>query len=87
MFAKIYGMLWAVIGVVAGLLFVTGNFTLMTEVVFGFVSFGMIFMGMMCVLPATVGHHAAPVEPKVKVKKVKKVKEEKIFHSNPLATR
>jgi hypothetical protein len=82
MLAKIYGILWAAVAFSAGLLFVTGNFTLLTLVVFGFVSFGMIFMGMMCVLPSTVGHHSVPAEPKTKVKKVK---EEKIFHSSPLA--
>lgn len=36
----------------------TGNFTMMTGVVFGFLAFGLTFAGMMCVLPATVSHPA-----------------------------
>ncbi|HVE58445.1 MAG TPA: hypothetical protein VNB22_16550 [Pyrinomonadaceae bacterium] len=84
MLVKLYWTLWAAIAFLALLMFVTGNFTMMTLVVFGFVSFGMIFAGMMCVLPSTVGHNAVPEASKVIVEKVK---EEKIFHSNPLATR
>lgn len=53
---KMYGFLWLVFGVLAGILFVGGVFTLMTAVVFGFVAFGLTFMGMMCVLPGTVSH-------------------------------
>jgi hypothetical protein len=44
------------------LLFITGNFTMMTAVVFGFIAFGLTFLGMMNVLPVAVSH-AAPVEP------------------------
>jgi hypothetical protein len=85
MFEKIYAMLWATIAVIAALFLVTGNFTMMTLVAFGFVSFGMIFMGMMCVLPSTVTHQAPPKEPKVKVKTTKE--KSGIFHSKHLATR
>lgn len=85
MFVKIYGMMWATIAIIAALFWVTGNFTLITLVAFGFVGFGMIFMGMMCVLPSTVGHNALPEEPKLKVKIAKE--EQGLFHSKHLATR
>ncbi len=85
MLVKIYWMLWSAIAIIAALLFVTGNFSIMTLVAFGFVSFGMIFMGMMCVLPSMVGHHAVPAEPKVKVETAKE--KSRIFDSKQLATR
>ncbi len=50
-------MIWAFIAMAAAVVFLSGNFTQMTAVVFGFISFGMIFMGMMGVLPATFSHH------------------------------
>jgi hypothetical protein len=33
---------------------------MLAGVVFGFIAFGMIFAGMMCVLPYTVSHNAEP---------------------------
>ncbi|CAN5323287.1 hypothetical protein BH10ACI3_BH10ACI3_03410 [soil metagenome] len=60
---KFYGFLWMVYGGTAGILFLGGVFTLLTGVVYGFAGFGMIFLGIMCVLPGTVSHH--PDEPKV----------------------
>lgn len=72
MIVKIYGMIWAFIATVAAVIFLTGNFTQMTAVVFGFISFGMIFMGMMGVLPATLSHH----EPVKKQMEKAPVKEE-----------
>jgi hypothetical protein len=84
MFEKIYGMLWATIAIIAMILLVTGNFTLTTLVALGFVSFGMIFMGMMCVLPSMVGQLSAPPEPK----KIRAAPEKSgIFESKHLATR
>lgn len=58
MIVKIYAMIWALIALSAAAIFLSGNFTQFTAVVFGFISFGMIFMGMMGVLPSTMGHHA-----------------------------
>jgi Na+-transporting methylmalonyl-CoA/oxaloacetate decarboxylase gamma subunit len=77
MLVKIYGMLWVFGIVVAALFFLTGNLTPVVAVVFGFITFGMVFMGMMGVLPSTVGHNApAPVD-KAETVQVK-VKEEKV---------
>jgi hypothetical protein len=44
-------------------LLVTGNFTAMMLVVFGFIAFGMVFMGMMNVLPTVVAHPSAKPAP------------------------
>ncbi len=57
MIVKIYGMIWAFIAMAAAVTFLMGNFTELTAVVFGFISFGMIFMGMMGVLPSTLANH------------------------------
>ena len=54
---------WAICGlfVLAGiLLLVTGNFTMMVSVVMGFIAFGLIFMGMISVLPVMVSHPSPP---------------------------
>lgn len=57
MILKVYGMLWAMLAVTAGIIFLIGNFTQMTAIIFGFICFGMIFLGMISVLPSTVVHH------------------------------
>jgi hypothetical protein len=54
MYAKLYAAVWVMLFVVAGALALTGNFTTTTAITFGFISFGMIFMGMMSVLPSIV---------------------------------
>lgn len=51
-------MIWAFIAMAAAITFLTGNFTEMSAVVFGFISFGTIFMGMIGVLPTMVAHPA-----------------------------
>ena len=66
MLVKLYGMTWIIGIFVAALFFVTGNLTPIASVVFGFITFGMVFMGMMGVLPSTVGHHE-PALAKVEV--------------------
>ena len=53
---KFYSFLWVVYFVAAGVLWLAGVFTLSTAVIFGFVAFGFVFMGMMCVLPGAVSH-------------------------------
>jgi hypothetical protein len=84
---KIYWTLWAIIGLTALLLFAAGSFTPLVLIAFGFISFGMIFMGMISVLPSTVGHHAPPAAPKIKPVKVKAERNDGIFQTKPLATR
>lgn len=70
MLVKIYWMTWGVIGAAALLLFAAGVFTQLTAVVFGFIAFGMVFMGMMGVLPVMVSHPAPVLEKKAKQPKL-----------------
>lgn len=56
MLVKIYWTLWAMVLFVAALLYLTGFLTMTAIVAFGFVIFGLIFMGMMSVLPVSVAH-------------------------------
>ena len=58
MILKIYGSIWALGILAAGVLYLTGNFTPVVNVLFGFLSFGAIFMGMIAVLPLTEVHHS-----------------------------
>jgi hypothetical protein len=58
MFEKIYAAMWLVVAFLAGTIFLSGNFNMLTAVVFGLVTFGLVFMGMMCVLPSTVGYNS-----------------------------
>lgn len=54
MSVKLYLEMWA-LGIIAVLaLYLAGLFTPVVAVVFGFLSFGAIFMGMMTVLPTAV---------------------------------
>lgn len=55
---KFYIGLWSAFGIIVAALAITGSLTMMAFTVLGFVCFGLIFMGMMCVLPTTVGNHA-----------------------------
>ena len=53
---KFYGSLWIAFAVVAGIMGVGGVLTMLTAVIFGFIAFGLVFAGMICVLPGTVSH-------------------------------
>lgn len=57
MIVKIYALIW-LLGILAvGVMYFTGNFTPVVAIIFGFLSFGAIFMGIISVLPSTI-HHA-----------------------------
>lgn len=58
MVTKIYAFVWLLGALAAGVLYLTGNFNPYVNILFGFLSFGAIFMGMIAVLPLTVVHHA-----------------------------
>jgi hypothetical protein len=60
MLVRIYWSTWALVALAAGVLFAAGMFTMVTVVVFGFIAFGLTFMGMMNVLPGTVAHPETP---------------------------
>ena len=62
MLVKVYWMTWGVTRLAALLLFAAGSFTMLAGVVFGFIAFGLTFMGMMGVLPVVVSHPEPKVE-------------------------
>ena len=58
MLLKIYALVW-VIGLLAvGFVYFTGNLTPVMQIVFGFLTFGTIFMGMIAVLPFVSTHQS-----------------------------
>jgi hypothetical protein len=56
MSVRSYWSLWIIFAVVGMLMFITDTLTMFAGVVFGFVAFGLTFMGMMNVLPLVVSH-------------------------------
>ena len=56
---KFYAFLWILTAMVAAGFLIAGTFTMVTLVWFGFIAFGLVFTGMMCVLPGTVTHPPA----------------------------
>ena len=65
MLVKLYWMVWGLFSVAAVIAFAAGSFTMLVATVFGFVAFGLTFMGMMGVLPAMVSHPSPVVKEKV----------------------
>lgn len=58
MLLKIYGLIW-VLGLLAvAVFYLSGNLNPVMQIVFGFLSFGAIFMGILVVLPFTVTHQS-----------------------------
>jgi len=53
---KFYAVTWALFGLFSALIWLTGLMTAPVLVSLGFVTFGLVFTGMMCVLPGTVSH-------------------------------
>lgn len=66
MLNKLYGLSWVAFLLLAGLLFVGGYLTEMAIVILGFVAFGLVFMGMIGVLPSSVGHNTPPAREPVR---------------------
>jgi hypothetical protein len=60
---KVYIRLWIVYATVILTLFFTTGLTMLVLTILGFVTFGLIFMGMMCVLPSTVAHPGPAARP------------------------
>ena len=75
MLTKLYLYTWLVLAAAFILLFLAGSMTLNTLVIFGFIAFGMIFIGMIAVLPFMASHPtektAAPEPSRVLPKPVK----------------
>ena len=53
---RFYSYVWLLFAVSAGLVWVSGAMSMVVVVAYGFVAFGLIFAGMMCVLPGVVAH-------------------------------
>ena len=53
---KFYFSLWIIAALAAVVVSLAGAMTMMSLVVFGFLAFGLTFVGMMCVLPGMVAH-------------------------------
>ncbi|HKP68620.1 MAG TPA: hypothetical protein VJV05_05010 [Pyrinomonadaceae bacterium] len=62
MLTKIYAVAWGMTLAAALLIFAAGSMTMLAIVVFGFIAFGLVFMGMIGVLPSTVVHTNHPAE-------------------------
>ena len=75
MLVKAYWMTWGVVAVAALVFFAAGSFTTLTGVVFGFIAFGLTFMGMMGVLPVMVGHPTPVVEEKIPAQALQPMRE------------
>ena len=60
---RAYETIWVLIAVFAIAVTVTGSMTMLVGLAIGFVVFGMIFAGMMMILPATVAHRNHPEIP------------------------
>lgn len=60
---RFYSYLWIAFAAAAGIFGIAGFFTMLTLVVFGFIAFGLVFAGMICVLPGTVSHPHPEMKP------------------------
>jgi len=65
MLAKVYFYTWAVIAAAFFLLLAAGEMSTSNLVLFGFIAFGMVFMGMIAVLPSSIAHPVEEAEPKL----------------------
>jgi hypothetical protein len=66
MLVKTYWMTWLAVAAAAGIIFLGGGMTMFVLVVFGFIAFGLTFMGLISILPSTVSH---PIPEKEKTEK------------------
>ena len=58
--ARIYALICLFVLAVASVMYLTGSFNPVTLTVFGFIIAALIFIGMIAVLPSTVGHQYSP---------------------------
>lgn len=60
MIIKIYALIWLLGLMIAGIFYLTGNLTPMVQIVFGFLTVTMVFMGVLSVLPTVLSDHTEP---------------------------
>ena len=58
MYVRFYKLTWLLFLAIVALTYLTGNLTPIAGLVFGHILFGMIFMGMIAVLPTSISHPA-----------------------------
>ncbi|MCC7306889.1 MAG: hypothetical protein IT173_04940 [Acidobacteria bacterium] len=58
MYVKMYAAVCVLFAAISAVVFVAGMMTPMAAVWFGFIAFGVVFMGMISVLPSTISVHA-----------------------------
>jgi hypothetical protein len=63
MLTKVYLYTWLVLTAAFLLLYLAGSMTMNTIVIFGFIAFGMIFIGMIAVLPFMASHPTEKTAP------------------------
>jgi hypothetical protein len=68
MLPRSYGFLWVLFFASAAALWLGGAFTLTALIAYGFIAFGLVFTGMMCVLPNVVSQ---PAHKEAKPRRVK----------------
>jgi predicted membrane protein len=56
MFQRIYASVWLIFAFALIALFLAGNLSMFAIVFMGFVALGLVFVGMMCLLPSIVAH-------------------------------
>lgn len=56
MSVRFYQILWIAFVAIVAAFYISGNLTPVVGVVFGFIIFGLVFMGMMSVLPTSIVH-------------------------------
>ena len=62
--SKFYSFTWVLFFVSAGVMWLADVLNMFAVLVFGFIAFGLVFAGMMCVLPSAVSH---PVPTKIRM--------------------
>ncbi len=58
MLIKIYWLIWVLGMLAAGVLYLSGNLNPFFQILFGFLTFSTIFMGMISILPFWATHHS-----------------------------
>lgn len=72
---KFYSFLWVIFFATAGVMWIAGVLSMVAIVTFGFFAFGLVFMGMMNVLPIMVTH---PVPAKESFKKSEMISDQRV---------
>ncbi len=84
MILKAYFGVWLAVGLSAAAIAAAGLFTELIGVVYGFICFGLTFMGMMGVLPLTIALEHAHAREGLPAKEVGRTREKKEKAGHPI---